>query len=73
MSDRLLVATFDHEDDLLSAASAVRRKGLRIVDAFTPYAVHGLDKAMGLKPSRLTWVCFAFGMFGALGMLWFEH
>ncbi len=73
MSDRVLLATFDHEDDLLAATSAVRGKGLRIVDAFTPYAVHGLDQAMGLKPSRLTWVCFACGMFGALGMLWFEH
>jgi hypothetical protein len=28
---------------------------------------------MGLRPSRLTWVCFLCGMAGALGMLWFEH
>jgi hypothetical protein len=73
MSQRVLLATFEHEDDLLAATAAVRREGLRIVDAFTPYAVHGLDRAMGLRPSRLTWVCFACGMFGALGMLWFEH
>lgn len=73
MSDRVLLATFDHEDDLLAAAAAVRERGLRIVDAFTPYAVHGLDRAMGLKPSRLTWVCFVCGMAGVLGMLWFEH
>ena len=46
---------------------------MRIVDAFTPYAVHGLDRAMGLKPSRLTWVCFVCGMIGRMGMLWFEH
>ncbi|MCP4784842.1 MAG: DUF3341 domain-containing protein [Fuerstiella sp.] len=73
MSARVLLATFDHEDDLLAATKAVRERGLRIVDAFTPYAVHGLDRAMGLKPSRLTWVCFICGMTGALGMLWFEH
>jgi len=73
MSERLLLAVFEHEDDLLAAAAAVRDKGFRIVDAFTPYAVHGLDRAMGLRPSRLTWVCFACGMLGALGMLWFEH
>ena len=73
MSNRVLVATFDHEDDLLAATTAVREKGMRIADAFTPYAVHGLDRAMGLKPSRLTWVCFICGMAGALGMLWFEH
>ena len=69
MSHRVLFAAFEHEDDLLAAAAAVRQKGLRIVDAFTPYAVHGLDRAMGLKPSRLTWVCFVCGMTGALGML----
>lgn len=73
MSQRVLFASFEHEDDLLAATTAIREKGLRIVDAFTPYAVHGLDQAMGLKPSRLTWVCFLCGMTGALGMLWFEH
>jgi hypothetical protein len=73
MSHRVLFAAFEHEDDLLAAAAAVRQKGLRIVDAFTPYAVHGLDRAMGLKQSRLTWVCFVCGMTGALGMLAFEH
>ena len=73
MSARVLLATFAHEDDLLAATTAVREHGLRVVDAFTPYAVHGLDRAMGLKPSRLTWVCFICGITGALGMLWFEH
>ncbi len=73
MSHRLLLATFEHEDDLIGATTAARRTGLRIVDVFTPYAVHGLERAMGLRPSRLTWVCFVCGMTGALGMLWFEH
>lgn len=73
MSDRVLLATFEHEDDLLAATDAVRERGFHIVDAFTPYAVHGLEKAMGLRPSRLTWVCFICGMTGVLGMLWFEH
>jgi len=73
MSDRILLATFEHEDDLLAATVAVRHEGYKIVDAFTPYAVHGLERAMGLRPSRLTWVCFICGMTGALGMLWFEH
>ncbi|MCA9050657.1 MAG: DUF3341 domain-containing protein [Planctomycetaceae bacterium] len=73
MSKRLLLATFCHEDDLLGATKAVKERGMKIVDAFTPYAVHGLESAMGLKPSRLTWVCFICGMTGALGMLWFEH
>ena len=73
MSDRILLASFGREEDLLGAVREMRREGYRILDAFTPYAVHGLDTALGLKPSRLTWVCFICGMVGALGMLWFEY
>lgn len=73
MSDRVLLATFEHEADLLASTVELRRRGYKIIDAFTPYAVHGLDRALGLRPSRLTWVCFVCGMVGALGMLWFEY
>lgn len=73
MSQRFLLASFEHENDLLVAVTAVRRQGWSIVDAYTPYAVHGLDHAMGLPPSRLPWVCFLGGLLGGLSMLWFEH
>ena len=73
MSRRILLAAFDHESDLLAATAAVRRQRWKILDAYTPYAVHGLDEAMGLRPSRLTWVCFICAMLGAVGMLWLEH
>jgi len=73
MSERVLLAIFDHEEDLIASIGALREREYQIIDAYTPYAVHGLDKAMGLKPSRLNWVCFICGMVGVLGMLWFEH
>ena len=38
MSHRVLFASFEHDDDLLAATTAIRRKGLRIIDAFTPDA-----------------------------------
>jgi hypothetical protein len=65
MTQRLLVGSFATEDDILGAARAAREHGLRITDAYTPYPVHGLDRAMGLRPSRLPWACFAFGLIGA--------
>jgi len=55
MSGRVHMGVFVAEDDLLRATTAVRDAGYRIVDAYTPFAVHGLDRAMGLRPSRLTW------------------
>ncbi|MCL4811821.1 MAG: DUF3341 domain-containing protein [Vicinamibacteraceae bacterium] len=66
------VGVFEREDDLVGATRAARAAGLRIVDAYTPYAVHGLDAAMGLRPSRLALVCLVAGATGAVLKLWFE-
>jgi hypothetical protein len=73
MSRRLLIGIFESEHDILKAAEIARSQGMRIVDVFAPYAVHGLDRAMGLTPSRLPWVCFALGLFGAGFKVWFEY
>ena len=54
MNRRLLTVTFAGEEDLLEATRAAREQGLNIIDVYTPYAVHGLDKALGLRPSRLS-------------------
>jgi hypothetical protein len=67
------IATFGREADILGATSAVRARGLFVCDVYTPYAVHGLDQAMGLRRSRLPWVAFAFGLCGAGCMFWFQH
>jgi hypothetical protein len=72
MTRRVLVGDFGTEDDLLGAARAARDHGFRIADAYTPYAVHGLDRAMGLRPSRLPWVCFGLAVFGAVSKLLFQ-
>lgn len=72
MSDRMLLGFFEDEKDVLSATRALRRSGFQIADVYAPYAVHGLDKAMGLKPSRLPWICFALGLAGASFKVWFE-
>ncbi len=73
MSARIHWAAFERDDELLRATQAVRDKGYRIIDAFTPFAVHGLDRAMGLRASRLTWVCFFCGLFGLVFMTWFQY
>ena len=73
MNRRVLIAIFDSEDAVLEATDSARLRGLKIVDAFAPYAVHGLDKAMGLQRSKLPWVCFALGLIGASFKVWFEY
>ncbi|VAX40995.1 hypothetical protein MNBD_PLANCTO02-2882 [hydrothermal vent metagenome] len=73
MSDRLIYATYTNETDTLEATTAAREGGCEIIDVYTPYPIHGIDKAMGLKQSRLNWVCFICGLIGALVALWFQH
>ena len=72
MSGRTLLGFFERESDILGATRAMREAGFRIADVYTPYAVHGMDKAMGLAPSKLPWVCFLLGLLGAALKVWFE-
>jgi ActD protein len=73
MSQRVLVSIFEREGDVLQATRAARKAGLPIVDVFCPYAVHGMDRAMGLPQSRLPWVTFLLGFLGASSMAFFQY
>lgn len=65
MAKKLYVGVFTDEDDLLGASEACRDAGFKFHDVYTPYAVHGMEDAMGIKRSWLTWVCFLAGAAGA--------
>lgn len=73
MSRRLFLAVFAHEEHVVAATRALRERHVPIVDVYTPYAVHGLDEAMGLKPSRLSRVCLLCGVIGAALAMWFQY
>lgn len=72
-SRRMTLATFAHPDDALAATRALRAAGYPVRDVYSPHPIHGIEDALGLPPSRLTWVCFAGGLLGVVGMLWFQH
>jgi len=63
---------FGNEEDLLAATREVRAHGFDVVDVFSPYAIHGIEEAMGLKRSRLGWVCFLAGAAGTVLALYFQ-
>ena len=65
-----LLAEFETPADLMHAAEKVRDAGFRRWDVFTPYPVHGMDNAMGLKNSKVGWFSFFGGVTGyTTGML----
>ena len=60
-----LLAEFSDPGALLHAVERLRERGYRRLDTFTPFPVHGMDRAMGLPPSRLGFIVFGMGTLGA--------
>ncbi|HEY8961898.1 MAG TPA: DUF3341 domain-containing protein [Luteolibacter sp.] len=58
------LAEFKSASALYKAAEKVRDAGFRRWDCYSPYPIHGLDKAMGVKRSILPWFVFFGGMTG---------
>ena len=71
---KFVVGCFDDEKILFPAVKNVRRAGYKIHDVYTPYAVHGLDHAIGLRETSLHTAGFIFGITGTAtalcGMGW---
>ena len=61
-----LVAEFESADQLLEATRRTREEGFRRFDAYTPFPVHGLAEATGMRHTRLPMVVFVGGVIGAL-------
>lgn len=67
-----IVAEFSTPRDLFHACEKIRDEGYKIWDAHTPFPVHGLEKAMGLKPSRLPWIVLVMGLTGCVSAMGFQ-
>jgi hypothetical protein len=72
MKRQAVVGVFSSEKKILKATNEARESGLVIIDAFTPFPVHGLDAAMGLRKSILPRLCFLFGVSGGVFALLFQ-
>lgn len=69
-----IMAEYTTPADAMHAAEKVRDAGFRKWDVFTPFPVHGMDKAMGLKNSKVGWFSFVGGVTGyttGMLMIWF--
>jgi hypothetical protein len=71
-----ILAQFGSPADLYRACERVRDAGFTRWDAHSPFPVHGLEKAMGLKRSPLPWIVLVMGLTGAaggFGLQWWVH
>ena len=61
---KFVVGSFDDENVLFPAVKRVRSAGYKIHDVYTPYPVHGLDGALGLRQTSLHTAGFIYGITG---------
>jgi hypothetical protein len=67
MSNRkLLVGIYNDDHVLLDAVKTLRGKHFKIDNVYTPFPVHGLDRVLGYRESRLPTVAFIFGALGTV-------
>jgi mono/diheme cytochrome c family protein len=59
-----LLAEYHSPAEILAASNKVREAGFSRWDTFTPFAVHGIDKAMGIKMTVLPWIVLGAGLTG---------
>ena len=73
MSNKVIHAIYDDDDVLLHAVKNVKAANHHIEEVFTPFPVHGLDKAMGLAPTRIAIASFMFGCLGLSVAIWLTN
>lgn len=68
---KFVVGSFDDEAVLFPAVKKVRRTGYKIHDVYTPFPIHGLDKALGLKDTSIDTAGFIYAITGTATALGF--
>ncbi|WP_445383145.1 DUF3341 domain-containing protein [Robiginitalea sp. IMCC44478] len=66
MASKVIHAYYNDDDVLMHAVKKVKAAKHHIEEVYCPFPVHGLDKAMGLAPTRIAITSF---MYGCLGLI----
>jgi hypothetical protein len=70
MSNKVVQAMYNDDDVLLDAVKETRSANHHIAEVYTPFPVHGLEKAMGLKDTRIAITAFMYGCVGLAFSVW---
>ncbi|TNJ44327.1 DUF3341 domain-containing protein [Tamlana fucoidanivorans] len=63
-ASKVIHAIYTDDDILMSAVKKVKAEKHHIEEVYTPFPVHGLDRAMGLAPTRIAITAFLYGLVG---------
>jgi hypothetical protein len=70
-----LIATFATPAEAMHAAEKVRDAGYKFWDVISPFPVHGMDRAMGIRRSRVPRASFLGGLLGfttGMTLIWWS-
>ena len=71
-----MLAEFGTPADIFEAAMRCRDAGFSKWDVYTPFPIHGMDEAMGLRKSPVGWFTFCggfTGFFSGMTMIWYMN
>ena len=69
-----LIAMFETTPEVVRAAEKVREAGYKFWDVHSPLPIHGIDRAMGTKRSKVPRISLAGGITGfctGMSMIWY--
>jgi len=62
-----VLAEFRNPKDLIDVSKTISGQGFKYFDTFSPFPIHGIDKAMKLPKSKLGWIVGGHGLLGLTG------
>lgn len=65
-SIKKIFGLYGDDDDLMNGVKAFNAKGIAIAEVYTPFPVHGLDVALGLKKTRISDAAYLYAIYGLL-------
>ncbi|MBI1221716.1 MAG: DUF3341 domain-containing protein [Bacteroidetes bacterium] len=69
---KFIYGIYDDADAVIHTVEKLRSQGVDVHDCYTPFPVHGLDRAMGIKRSNLTIGAFISGTIGCITAIVFQ-
>lgn len=67
-----ILAEYDTPTAVVKAAKRVRDAGYSRWDTYTPFPIHGIEKAMGIKMTKLPWIVICFTLIGFGTAVWLQ-
>lgn len=69
MANKMMLGVYENPDTVYAATENLVKAGYDVHDVYTPFAVHNLDKVIGVKRTRLSVAAFAFAMTGLISAI----